>query len=145
MLKVEIKKCLKEKKLKLTPQRELILDIILDAKRCLSVKEVYQKVKERYERVSIDTVYRNLYILRDLGVLREVNIGNNTMYEVKKDSHIHFMRCLTCGNVYELDLCPLDFLGNLKDFEIIEHKIEISGYCRNCKEGKECITQKDLG
>ena len=134
MHKQEAIKKLKEHNYKITPQRELILDIMLNQQGYLSVREVYERVKEVFPQVSIDTVYRNLSLLKDINILNETTIGNNIMYVMRKEIHNHTMRCLKCGKIYELDICPLELLINqIKDFEVVDHKIEIIGYCKECR------------
>ncbi|QSZ28045.1 transcriptional repressor [Aceticella autotrophica] len=133
MMKSEAIQKIKENNYKITPQRELILDIMLNTQRYLSVKEIYEKVKEIFPQVSIDTVYRNLSLLKKINIIVEVKICSNVMYEVQKDLHGHVMRCLQCGKIYELNMCPLDlFIDQIKDFHIVDHKIEITGYCKEC-------------
>lgn len=137
MHKQEAIKKLKEHNYKLTPQRELILDIMLNQQGYLSVREIYEKVKEVFPQVSIDTVYRNLSLLKDINILNETTIGNNIMYVMRKEIHSHTMRCLKCGKIFELDICPLElWINQIKDFEIVDHKIEIVGYCKNCRSNK---------
>jgi Fur family zinc uptake transcriptional regulator len=47
------------------------------------------------------------------------------------------MRCLKCGKIFELDICPLElWINQIKDFEVVDHKIEIVGYCKNCRSNK---------
>ncbi|AGB19955.1 Fur family transcriptional regulator [Thermoanaerobacterium thermosaccharolyticum] len=135
MTKEEILNAIKTNNFKITPQRELIINIMLDTQGYLSVKEIYEKVKKSFPQVSLDTVYRNLSLLKDINVLSETTIGNNIMYEIHKDMHDHIMKCIKCGKVYELNICPLDLcINKLDDFEIVDHKIEITGYCKNCKK-----------
>jgi Fur family zinc uptake transcriptional regulator len=137
MHKQEAIKKLKEHNYKLTPQRELILDIMLNQQGYLSVREIYEKVKEVFPQVSIDTVYRNLSLLKDINILNETTIGNNIMYVMRKEIHSHTMRCLKCGKIFELDICPLElWINQIKDFEIVDHKIEIVGYCKDCRSNK---------
>ncbi|ADH60171.1 ferric uptake regulator, Fur family [Thermoanaerobacter mathranii subsp. mathranii str. A3] len=137
MRKQEAVKKLKEHNYKLTPQRELILDIMLNQQGYLSVREIYEKVKEVFPQVSIDTVYRNLSLLKDINILNETTIGNNIMYVMRKEIHNHTMKCLNCGQIFELDICPLElWINQIKDFEIVDHKIEIVGYCKNCRADK---------
>jgi len=137
MHKQEAIKKLKDHNYKLTPQRELILDIMLNQQGYLSVREIYEKVKEVFPQVSIDTVYRNLSLLKDINILNETTIGNNIMYVMRKEIHNHTMRCLKCGKIFELDICPLElWINQIKDFEVVDHKIEIVGYCRNCRNNK---------
>lgn len=137
MHKQEAIKKLKEHNYKLTPQRELILDIMLNQQGYLSVREIYEKVKEVFPQVSIDTVYRNLSLLKDINILNETTIGNNIMYAMRKEIHNHTMRCLKCGKIFELDICPLElWVNQIKDFEVVDHKIEIVGYCKNCRSNK---------
>lgn len=134
MQKEEALKKLKAHNYKLTPQRELILDIMLSNQGYLSVKDVYEKVREVFPQVSIDTVYRTLSLLKSLNILNEAVIGNNIMYVVKKQLHNHTMRCLKCGRVFEMEVCPLELLmDQIKDFEVVDHKIEIVGYCKECR------------
>lgn len=137
MRKQEAVKKLKEHNYKLTPQRELILDIMLNQQGYLSVREIYEKVKEVFPQVSIDTVYRNLSLLKDINILNETTIGNNIMYVMRKEIHNHTMKCLNCGQIFELDICPLElWVNQIKDFEIVDHKIEIVGYCKDCRSNK---------
>ncbi|HHW58568.1 MAG TPA: transcriptional repressor [Clostridia bacterium] len=137
MYKQEAMKKLKEHNYKLTPQRELILDIMLNQQGYLSVREIYEKVKEVFPQVSIDTVYRNLSLLKDINILNETTIGNNIMYVMRKEIHNHTMRCLKCGKIFQLNICPLElWINQIKDFEIVDHKIEIVGYCKNCRNNK---------
>lgn len=134
MTKKDILNKMRNSNFKVTPQRDLIIDIMLNTQGYLPVKTIYQKVKESFPQVSLDTVYRNLSLLNDIKILNEATIGNNIMYEIKKNAHEHIMRCLGCGKTYELDICPLDLcINELDDFEVVDHKLEITGYCKNCK------------
>lgn len=134
MTKEEAVSCLKNHNYKLTPQREILIDIFLQVDGYISVKDVYERVKEIFPQISLDTVYRNLQLLCDINILNSTNIGNNTLYEMKKSIHFHTLQCVKCGNSFKLQICPLDYcVNNLDDFKILDHKLEIYGICKKCQ------------
>jgi len=138
MTKQEAINILHKSNCKLTPQRDILLDILLANEGYLMATDVYNRIKDYFPSISPDTVYRNLKLLYSIGILSKSNIGRNTMYEARKNAHTHIMRCLICGKQKELDICPLDYcLSGIKNFEVTEHHIEILGYCDECMHRKE--------
>jgi Fur family ferric uptake transcriptional regulator len=63
---------LQERKLKLTPHRQLILEIFLGNEGHRSVEDIYRVVREKDPRVGYTTVYRTMKILADCGLAREM-------------------------------------------------------------------------
>ncbi|AEE97115.1 Fur family transcriptional regulator [Mahella australiensis] len=129
---------LREHNYKLTPQRDIIMDTLLSIDGYATVKYIYERVKGKLPCISPDTVYRNLEILSSIGIVDKSNVGSNMVYEMHRDAHTHIMKCLMCGKVEKLDICPLDYcLNRIKDFQVVEHHIEILGYCNKCADRKE--------
>lgn len=134
---------LRENGYKITPQRQEILNAFLDnsSKILLSAEEVYVKVKEKYQNISLDTVYRNLSVLQNLEIINRVNFyDGKSRYELNPGGdHHHHMICLGCGSAESIDFCPLQQLGDNniaeeKKFEIREHTFELFGYCSICRD-----------
>jgi len=108
---------LRQNKCKVTPQRDIILDVLLSADGYITVKDIHERISQLLPHISLDTVYRNLELLACIGVLTKANIGHNMVYEMHKNAHTHIMKCLSCGKIEELDICPLDYcINRIKTF-----------------------------
>lgn len=125
--------------LKMTPQRELIIRSFLELGQHISAEELYRKVRSGDAAVGFSTVWRNLKMICDLGLAREVNIGDGiTRYDrVTRDPHGH-LYCLNCKSFYEIDVAPvvqlLDKAMAKEGFQAGEFKIEVQGWCRQCRD-----------
>lgn len=81
------------------------------------------------------TVYRTLDLLSELGLVRRLDLGDGSRYELAEDHHHHLI-CEDCGSVVEFELCPLDLrmlpeVG--EDFEVRSHSLEVYGRCSSCR------------
>ena len=134
----EIIEQIKERGYKVTPQRRAIIDALLLPGRPRTAKEVLEKVRLVYPEVGLDTVYRNLNLLIDMGLLIQINLKNSetSRFEIIKNHHHHLI-CLGCGETLCLEQCPLNEreLGKVteKGYEIVGHAFEIYGYCPACR------------
>ncbi|KUK11347.1 MAG: Ferric uptake regulator, Fur family [Clostridia bacterium 41_269] len=129
----------KKKGYKLTPQRRLILEILSKEKH-ISAEEIFERIKQSQPNVSFGTVYRNLNILLELGLINQLDFKDGrTRFELNK-SHHHHLICLDCGVAFEIQVCPFNSeifrAADSQDFSIENHSFEIYGYCRNCKYNK---------
>ncbi len=128
---------LKENGLKATFQRMHILEVIGMCGH-KDVDEIYEQVVKTHPSISLATVYKNILIMTQNGVLVEVPIvGKKAKFEIKKDNHIHFI-CQNCSSVVDkyfevVDENVLaDFLSQ-DSFTPLYHEINIYGVCSNCK------------
>lgn len=126
---------------KITPQRQEILKVFMDNNLPLSAEEVHRKVVERYPNISLDTVYRNLNVLLDLGIISKLDfiLEGKSRYELNLGKHHHHLVCLKCGVTEVIDFCPFKSLDREKieeekKFEIKKHSFELFGYCELCRE-----------
>ena len=87
---------LREQGHRLTPQRELVLDAV-DHLGHGTPEEIYAEVTRRSAAVNISTIYRNLALLEELGVVRVVHLGDRipTYHSVTLPAHVH----LNCTRV----------------------------------------------
>ena len=64
-----------EKGYRLTPQRLMILSAIESSRDHISAEEIYAEVTAKYPHVNISTVYRTLELLKKLGMVYEIDLG----------------------------------------------------------------------
>ena len=132
---MDFHKKLRDKGLKATPQRLLILNIISEGGH-IDIEDIYNKVKTIVPSISIATIYKNLKLLADKEIIKEVNINSfKQLYEVNTKEHFHLI-CKRCKKIFDVDS------DNIKIKNIVEDKvkntidkIEINAYflCNNCK------------
>ena len=88
---------------RLTKQRQVILSVLSQSKSHLSSQDIFYLVKKKMNNISYATIYRNLNFLVRSGLVATVECsGRETLFEIAKDKHSHFI-CLKCGVVHDLD------------------------------------------
>jgi Fur family zinc uptake transcriptional regulator len=129
---------LKKHGYKYTGKRETMVNIFLEQGRYLTAKEVLDLMQEEYPGLSFDTVYRNLALFEELGIIEGTEWDGERRYRFHcgGDSHHHHIICTECGCTRAIHICPMNAsLGKPDNFEIIGHKFEIYGICSDCVEG----------
>lgn len=128
--------------LRMTPQRQVILEELRKAPRHPTADELYEKVKKKVPRISLGTVYRNLDILSSQGLIRRIETGGNQKrFDGSPDPHYH-VRCIRCGALEDVEIgslpSPHEILQDAKGYEIRGLQLEFTGLCPKCrkKEGK---------
>jgi Fur family peroxide stress response transcriptional regulator len=129
---------IKQQGYRMTRQREIVLDELSRARgRHPKADEIYQMVRKRMPHISFGTVYRNLRLLKELGLVRELCFGKSfSRFEASVDNHQHFS-CMTCGKVVDIDK-PFDVnVSNVyvdgKPMEVDEYRLEFYGRCEDCR------------
>jgi len=130
---------LTRKGLRQTKQREQILEEFLAAKGHLTIDDLYNILKKRDQSIGSATVHRNLRLLCEAGLAEEIKIGSGkARFELTfgQQHHDHLI-CLTCGRFIEVFDNQIeilqDKLAEANDFLPQKHKLEIYGYCRQCR------------
>lgn len=130
---------------KMTPQRKEILQIFVDESenKHLSAEEVHELLQEKDFDFGLATVYRNLELLHELGILSKVDFGDGrTRYELRNiDPQVHnhhHLICMNCKKVIEFEEDLLEeleeFISATANFKIINHEVKFFGYCSECKD-----------
>jgi Fur family ferric uptake transcriptional regulator len=136
-----IKSSLKRRGIRLTRQRQILLDLIDQAGQHLDAEGLYRLAKEKDPKLNRVTVYRTLKLLKDGGLVDELDLmhwdGDQHYYETRlKQEHAHVI-CLRCGRVEEFFGEPLQKLRRQIEahfgFEILLARTEVGGYCSNCQ------------
>ena len=130
---------LSEKGYRLTPQRLMILSAIEDSRDHISAEEIYSQVAAKYPHVNISTVYRTLELLKRLGMVYEINLGEGRIrYHSERSGHHHHLICQNCGAAVDIDESTLASLRDtlLRDYNFraeLRH-VAIFGLCEDCRQ-----------
>jgi Fur family ferric uptake transcriptional regulator len=131
----------KTKKIRMTRQRTVILDVLKETATHPTADEIYTRVRTAIPRISLGTVYRNLEFLCEQGLIQKLDPGSGQRrFEYSRELHYH-VRCVRCGCVEDLDIEPDRRLEKSIqadcDFEIIGHRLEFIGICPECRGTRE--------
>ncbi len=128
------------KQLRKTHQREIILEELCANPTHPTADELYERVRRRLPRVSLATVYRNLEILSDLGIIQKIETaGRQKRYDGNPERH-HHIRCLHCGRVDDVDMAEdSEFEIKMPErsrhgFRVMDVKVDFSGICPDCEK-----------
>ena len=122
-----------------TPQRAMILSAIEDSDHHISAEEIYAQVAAKYPQVNISTVYRTLELLKRLGLVYEIDLGEGRIrYHSEGKGHHHHLVCQKCGVVIDIDESTLarlkDILLHRYNFSAQLRHVAIFGLCENCRK-----------
>lgn len=125
-----------EQGLRITDQRKTLARLFAEAPGYLSAKDVYDYMGQKYKGLSFDTVYRNLRVMQELGVLEQIVFEEGVKFKLhcSEDHHHHHMICLQCEKTYPITFCPMQLTESPDDFQVVKHKFEVFGYCKDCRE-----------
>lgn len=121
---------------KLTHQRMEIFREVAQTGDHPDAEEVFQRVRKRIETLSIDTVYRTLWWLRDLGLITILgNHRERARFDANLSRHHHFI-CTQCGLTQDFFSDALDKLKLPDGLQSIGHAetthVEVKGLCLKC-------------
>ena len=136
-----IQNSLRERGVRLTRQRRILLDLLDRSGKHLNAESLYQLAKEKDPKLNRVTVYRTLKLLKAGGLIDELDLlhfeGDQHYYESRlKQEHAHLI-CLRCGKVEEFFGEPLQKMRRQMEsslgFKIITARTEMGGYCPDCQ------------
>jgi len=127
---------LREQGYRLTPQRNLIWEVLRDAGRHMTAEEVAAEVRRTLPDVNVSTVYRTLELLVSLDLVVETHLeGSVCYYEVSPEPTHHHFVCTECGAVGHFGdelLAPVHDELTKRDFEVSQIQVTAFGLCRAC-------------
>jgi Fur family ferric uptake transcriptional regulator len=124
----------------MTKQRQVILEELKKVMTHPTADEIYQMVRERLPRISLGTVYRNLEIMSEAGLIQKLDLAGSQMrFDAETKNHYH-IRCRKCGQIENAPGDPIvdieDLVGDIEDYVIESHRLEFTGLCGKCREAE---------
>lgn len=124
-----------------TRQRQVILDQLCALSTHPTADELYHLVRQELPHISLGTVYRNLELLSDQGLIQCLELsGHQRRYDGNTAPHSH-IRCTVCDRVADLPIAPpqapLAEAQRHTDFLVTGLKTEFVGLCPSCRCAKD--------
>ena len=131
-----------------TKHRQLILDVLREADGHLGAKDIFRKALERDAGISLATVYRNLQLFEELGIVDGKRLDKTRCwYELKRSGEHCDVVCTACGRVIEFESPSIEKLVReveaRSDFTVTKAVLYLEGYCRKC--GEETVPESTGG
>jgi len=124
-----------------TTQRRLLLNVMQEAETHLDAKELYRRASEKNASISLATVYRNLRLFQEQGLIDERHLGQmRCYYEMKHLGEHQHLVCQRCGQVIDFESPLIRKLvaevQRKNNFSVTRVELYLEGYCHKCKEEK---------
>ena len=131
------------KTLKYSRQRESIKACLMSRKDHPTADALYTSIREQFPNISLGTVYRNLNLLVEMGLLHRIYTGMGAdRFDAVVTAHPHLI-CSSCGGVFDLECQVERETAQLKQaFErsgatIDEVQVRAWGICDRCKQNHQ--------
>jgi Fur family peroxide stress response transcriptional regulator len=129
---------LKSSGVRITPQRHAVLEYLIEAEIHPTADDIYKALEGKFPNMSVATVYNNLRVFKDIGLVKELTYGDaSSRFDYNTTKHYHVI-CESCGKIVDFHYPSLDEVEALAEtvtgFEVSHHRLEIYGTCPDCKE-----------
>ena len=132
----QFKELLRKSGYKATAPRLAVIDVLQKASRPLSAQGIVSVIEKGVDQA---TVYRTVKSLKNIGVIRQVDLRHNhAHYELANTEEHHHLVCIQCGRVEDVERCGIEHMQTSvlrasKHFsEIRQHALEFYGLCKSC-------------
>jgi len=128
---------LKMNGVRITPQRHAILSYLMDTMGHPTADEIYRALEPRFPNMSVATVYNNLKMFIEAGLVRELTYGDSSSrFDADVSNHYHII-CEKCGKIEDFTYPSLDEVERKAEevtgFEVHGHRLELYGVCKDCR------------
>ncbi|MBN3525391.1 peroxide-responsive transcriptional repressor PerR [Paenibacillus apiarius] len=140
-MKTRVQHALEQLKLsgvRITPQRHAILAYLMDAMTHPTADEIYRALEPRFPSMSVATVYNNLKLFIEAGLVRELTYGDSSSrFDADVSDHYHAI-CEQCGKIVDFSIPSLESVeqtaAERTGFVVRGHRMEVYGVCQACAE-----------
>lgn len=124
----------------MTRQRKAILEALCSVVTHPTADDIHRMVRETMPRVSLGTVYRNLEMMSESGLILKLNTaGQQKRFDGNASPHYH-IRCCECGKVDDVDVKPVEGMeqaaADSSGYRVLSHTTEFVGVCPECSDEK---------
>jgi Fur family transcriptional regulator, peroxide stress response regulator len=128
---------LKSVGVRITPQRHAILEHLIQSMSHPTADEIYKALEGKFPNMSVATVYNNLRVFKEAGLVKELTYGDSSSrFDCVTTDHYHII-CDSCGKIVDFHYPGLDEVESLAEsvtgFDVGRHRMEIYGVCPDCK------------
>ncbi|GGD20578.1 peroxide operon regulator [Pontibacillus salipaludis] len=128
---------LKDSGVRITPQRHAVLEFLIDSMSHPTADDIYKALESKFPNMSVATVYNNLRVFREIGLVRELTYGDSSSrFDCNTSEHYHAI-CNNCGKIVDFHYPSLDEVESLAEqvtgFDVSNHRMEVYGICEECK------------
>ncbi len=139
VVKEELKEALEMLKntgVRITPQRHAILEYLVESMTHPTADEIYKALEGKFPNMSVATVYNNLRVFKEVGLVKELTYGDaSSRFDYVTSQHYHVI-CEKCGKIVDFHYGGLEKLedeaAKATGFVINSHRLEIYGVCPEC-------------
>jgi Fur family peroxide stress response transcriptional regulator len=129
---------LKTTRVRMTPQRHAILEYLFESMTHPTADEIYKALEGRFPNMSVATVYNNLRVFKEAGIVKELTYGDSSSrFDCVTSDHYHVI-CEECGKIVDFHYPGLDEVETLAEhvtgFKVSSHRMEIYGICPDCQK-----------
>ncbi len=122
-------------------QRTRMIEILQATDTHPTADKIYEKLKKEFPKLSLGTVYRNLSVLVDQGLVRKIHFGSTfDRFEANMNQHYHLI-CEKCKSIIDFTMPIYDDLNKkaaqLTSFSVKRHIIEFYGICQGCSKSRK--------
>ena len=145
MVQAELLKKCTDAGIRMTAQRALIIETLLESDDHPDADRVYRRAVDRDQSISLPTVYRALNLFEGAGIIKKINMNDGkARFEPVRNDHDHLIDADN-GHIHEFQNQELkqilDSIAKEMGYEVIEHRIEIFGR-RSGESNCDCIQIK---
>lgn len=130
---------LKNSGVRMTPQRHAILTYLLESMSHPTADEIYKALEGKFPNMSVATVYNNLRVFKEAGLVRELTYGDaSSRFDANiMEEHYHII-CSECGDIQDFHY---PYLRQIEEdaeksvgFKVTGHRMEVYGICPKCQK-----------
>ncbi len=131
---------MKNSGVRITPQRHAILEHLIQSMSHPTADEIYKSLEGKFPNMSVATVYNNLRVFKEIGLVKELTYGDaSSRFDCVTTDHYHII-CDDCGKIVDFHYPGLDEVETLAEqvtgFRVGDHRMEIYGSCPDCQQNK---------
>ncbi|MBP1930259.1 Fur family transcriptional regulator [Ammoniphilus resinae] len=125
---------------RLTPQRYAILSYLMGTTSHPTADEIYRELEDNFPNMSVATIYNNLKLFKEAGLVRELTFGDaSSRFDGNTTDHYHCI-CVSCQRIVDFPYPPITGLEQeaqkTTGFLIDSHRLDFFGTCETCQQEK---------